>query len=546
VVENFSIASASFALATVSPGIQRLVGTLQAIQTPSTRPPFREAADLSERIETLAQEIGSVERRIGIAETRLQGLGRLEESIGQAIADLTRIRDVELAPQLRSLTTNPTAAEFDAQRNRIDGLLDDIEPIDSSRLDDRPLARAALDAARSITDGSTGTIGDAEFYNFFLDPGTDPVVNPTIAPDIIANLDATDPASVLDTDTDGLANQVSDTAPADAVANDATQNGGREPTIVTGGAFGGAVGQALQFDGANDRLDIGGDGAEFDSIATDQRTFLVAFETGADVAATQVILDQSDNGTGGGGTVGEGFTLLVEGGRLKFIAAADNDSPGGQFNIAVEASVAANTGYVALLTLDQTSGTATITGRLNGAAFDIAPTATAGAGQRLADFDIANGGSAIGGSSGGVALDGGETAANGLEFSGVFGQATVVDRVLTPGEQADSEAFLLGKFGVGTAGSAFADQARADIEAARSTLTDSIAALSAELSAVSDAVQTTRTEIETLTQSVIDQVTAASTTSDPNRSPLYALSLQLGNPQAFGLFRPGNLADRSA
>lgn len=545
-VESISNSAVSFALATSSPAIQRLVGTLQAIQTPSTRPPFKTAADLSERIETLAQEIGSVERRIGIAATRLQSLNQLESSIGQAIADLTRIRDVELAPQLRNLTTNPTAAQFDEQRNRIDGLLDDIQPVDSSRLADRPTARAALDAARGIIDGSTGTIGDAEFYNYFLDVGTDPVTNPAIAPDIIANLDATDPASVLDTDSDGLANQLSDTAPADAVDTDATQNGGREPTIVMAGAFGGAVGQALQFDGANDRLDIGGDGAEFDSIATGQRTFLVAFETGADVAATQVIFDQSDNGTGGGGTVGEGFTLLVEGGLLKFIAAADNDSPGGQFNIAAEAAVAANTAYVALLTLDQTSGTATVSGRLNGVAFDIVPTATAGAGQRLANADLGNGGSAIGGSSGGVALDGGETSANGLAFSGVFGQATVVDRLLTPAEQADSEAFLLGKFGVGSAGSAFADQARADIEAARSILSDSISFLAAELSAVSTTVQTTRTEIETLTQSVIDQVTAASTTSAANRQPLYALSLQLGNPQAFGLFRPGNLADRSA
>lgn len=172
-------ASSAFAVTARSPDISRLAGTLQQIQTPSTRPPFVTDENLTSRIETVVDAIGALERRIGGAQTRLDGLTQLQDALTQAAADLARIRDEQLSPVLAARRTNPSAADFDTQRNSIDGLLDAVTPVASELLSDPDGVQAALEQARGIINGSgggsggtpTGVIGDAEFYGFFTAAG---------------------------------------------------------------------------------------------------------------------------------------------------------------------------------------------------------------------------------------------------------------------------------------------------------------------------------------------------------------------------------------
>lgn len=498
----------------------RLYGLLFSLRATTTQLPLNSGTTTTQQLENVTEILN----RLDIISARVETLFNGQSGLRDAIADLEAIRDVQL-PALSALATNPTADAYDTLRNAIDSLLDQIEPVQTTLLSDPDAVRTALENARDIINGSEGVVGGSSFYNRFASvaaTAVDPVTNPTITNDVIANFDAT---------ATGTGSPLADSAPNDAVDNSLAAPGAAATPAVTPSGIGIAT-QGLTFDGADDVLFVAEEAGELD-LLTAQRSYLIAFKTGADVTTQQILIDQSEQSNNAGG-LGEGFTVLIEGGQLKFIASADTTSPGGTFNIAVRASIAANSTYVAELTFDQSSGTAELGGRLNGAAFDITPTATGAAGQTLNQLDFRANGTAIGGGITGFATDGGEQAGAGSNFGGVLGQVTIIDRVQTAVEQAETDAFLSAKYDVTFATEtdpALQAQAQADIQAAIDVLSDSIATLEAQLEGSNSLAEQTLTEIEELRT----LVTGSQTLVSSSRTDIFPLTMQIANPHVFGI-----------
>ena len=294
----------------------RLIGALYSLRTPSTRPPFSLGGISAQQSQNLLQ----LQERLTMLAERASALLTAQSGLSQAIVDLSNIRDIQL-PLLSTLTTFPTADAFDTARNAIDVLLDKVEPIGPTLLTNPSAVRTALEDARNIINGTRGVIGDANYYDRFTRVNG---ADPAILPNVIANFDATNAGSTPDPDVNGAADQLLD-SPFGAVANDATAPNDAAEPLITSAPFGN-VAQSLLFDGVDDILNIAGDTVELETDVTGQRTFLLAFQTGADVATPQVIYDQAADANSGG-TVGEGFTILIEGGQLKLVIAADADAP---------------------------------------------------------------------------------------------------------------------------------------------------------------------------------------------------------------------------
>jgi len=459
------------------------------------------------RLTTALTEVREIQRRIGIIQGRFAELDDVEATIRQDIDILTRVRDQQLVPTLSSLTTNPTEAQFDLRRDAIDSLLDTLIAIDSPLLRDPSGVRQALEDARGIIDGTRGTIGNSRFYNYFL-AGVDPS---TLAGRIF-DFDANEPGGVVDNEPDGRADQFVDLT---GNGNTGTANGGPEPTIVAGALNGLDV---LRFDGVDDRFDIGNDAQINTAGPYAARTFSIVLTGGPDVTTRQVVFEE------GAGT--RGINITIDGGQLYFTVYNFAEEAYGPVSISTPIAP----GQTIAAQFEFTGGVG-LTGSLQGVVNGTPIAPVGGVGLLYAHGGDVN----IGDGFDTVYFDG--TSNDGIRFAGDLAEFVAFDRVLTATEKADVDQFLRNRYGLTGGG---ASQAQLDIAAARSTLTESIATLEAELGAVADLRASSEDEIERLTRELQAALVGL---TDRRSGDIFPQTLQLANPQAFGVIDPGTLSD---
>ncbi len=234
-----------------------------------------------------------------------------------------------------------------------------------------------------------------------------------LAPDQIAGLnlwlDASDAATLIDSDGDGLVNIWTDKAGN----HDASASGDREPGTVAGG---------VAFDGVSDGLAIA-DAADLNTGALSLgKTLTLVFTSGGDIASRQVLYEQ------GGGV--RGLNLYVEDGQVHVSGWNLNEEAWGPAT--VSGDIVTDTTYVVSLHFDAAAGT--LSGNLNGTSMGSVGGVT-GLYQHTGDIGL-------GFSNAGSYFDDGPTSSSGAEFGGVLHEVAFHDRALTDSELGDLHLFL--------------------------------------------------------------------------------------------------------
>lgn len=481
----------------------RLDGAIfQLLTNPSGR-----TETIATRIATALEETREIQRRIGVIEGRLAALDDIDSTLRTDIDILTEVRDSRLS-ELIALTTNPTEAQFDLRRDATDVRLDDLISISSPLLRDPDAVRRALEDARGLIDGTRGVVGNSEFYDFFRTG-----VDPSSLAGRIFDFDANEPGGVLDTDGNGRAEILTDLS---GNGNNGTTNGAREPLIVAGALNGLDV---LRFDGG-DRFDIGNDGLINTGGPYNAKTFSLVLTAGADVTTRQVVFEE------GAGV--RGINITIDGGQLYFTVYNRAE----EFYAPVSVSTAIAPGQTLAVQFEFTGGLG-LSGSLRGTVNGTALAPVGGVGLLYAhggDINIGDGFDTI-------YFDG--TGVDGSRFLGDLAEFVGFNRVFTAAETADVDLFLRDRYGLPGPLNGQA-RALADLATARTVLTDAIATLEAELGAISDFRLSSAREIEQLTQSLTGSLSNLSIVGDRS---ILAQSIQLGNPQAYGVIDPGTLSD---
>ena len=261
-------------------------------------------------------------------------------------------------------------------------------------------------------------------------------VGNALTPDLVAGLnlwlDASDAGTVIDTGSDGDVDAWTDKS----AAGNAVDQGSaaRQPGIVAAGINGLT---SIGFDGADDYLAVADSAALNTGGPYDGKTLTFAFETGADVASRQVLYEQ--------GGSSRGLNTYVDGGQMYLGGWNRAETVWGPSF--VDATVSANTTYVASLVVDGVSGT--LEGFLNGVSMGA-----------LAGVDLLYG--HIGDIGLGAANehtyfhDGASTVAEGFFFDGEIGEVAFYDGALSAADRAGVEQYLADKWLGGSSNTALA------------------------------------------------------------------------------------------
>ncbi|MCP5372752.1 MAG: S8 family serine peptidase [Hyphomicrobiales bacterium] len=284
-------------------------------------------------------------------------------------------------------------------------------------------------------DRALGGAEQALVEGYLMDKWVGDYTPPPFAPSAISGLvqwlDAADAATLTDAGSDGDLDLWADKGGS---GNDGLGlAGGRDPMLAAA-SFNGL--DAVSFDGVDDALQVA-DTLDLNTGASyDGRTIAVAFQTGADVAARQVVYEE------GGGL--RGLNLYIDGGSLYL----------GGWNLAetvwgpsfLDAAVSADTGYVATLTFDGAAGT--LSGTLNGVSM----------GTVAADTLYIHGGDiGLGAMLDASYFHDGDASGSGFSFAGEIGELVQYDRALNGAEQGQVEGYLMDKWLPGGAPAALAE-----------------------------------------------------------------------------------------
>jgi mannose/cellobiose epimerase-like protein (N-acyl-D-glucosamine 2-epimerase family) len=289
--------------------------------------------------------------------------------------------------------------------------------------------KAARRAAGTVADRAV-TLNDGR--DSIASPTASPTVSPTVsvavlpavtglAPDKIAGLtlwlDASDAATLVDSDGDGFLNTWRDKSATGHIVRAPSTD--QQPKLADG----------VTFDGSNDVLEIA-DAADLNLAASSVgKTLTLVFSTGKDVARRQVLYEQ-------GGSQ-RGLNLYIEQSAVHL----------GGWNLAetrwgpssVSGRIAANTTYVASLTFDAVAGK--LSGRLNGASI--------GSVSGVGLLHEHSGDIGLGRMVGDSYFKDGPVRGDGLGFAGTLREVAFFGWALNSSAQTSLEAHLVNKWSAG-------------------------------------------------------------------------------------------------
>lgn len=495
------------------------VGNLYSFRTPTATAPFQDSI-LPKQLQALIDELESVIKVITSLTERRDNIRALSDSLSALTSPLSAFRNQDLTGLTRLMST-ATAPAFDIERNKLKIALGKAADIESALFLNQTNVSQSIAALNAIFDDTNPLIRTAARYHYFDGLA---VNDPLNRPDLRLRFDANDVSSV---DQVGIfARRFVDISGrgTDHTTNTAPAN--RRPEVVEN-AINGA--RALSFDGNNDRLVLP-NSPDINTRQLAGQTLVIGFQTRHDITRRQVIWEQ-------GGTV-NGLNVYIENGEL-------NVGAWRQLNLAAPpwtpdilnrgTAIRENTAYVMTVRFD----------RLN----EAGDPPTVGLTLRLDGKEIGrNTGNNVAGArplpahSGAIGL--GATAANTVfedgsvgrndPFFGLISDVVLIDDSLPNADILSMERFLMHKLGI-------QPDPHADIAEARAILSDVTDTLAVEITQLAAQSALLDQEIETL-QKFVDKARGGLLFTDGQ--PLYALSLQLGNPQVFGNFAgPGLLRD---
>jgi len=270
----------------------------------------------------------------------------------------------------------------------------------------------------TVTDGQGGTDTATVTVTVTNDFST---TAPNSVSDLVVWLDADDPTTIIDTDSD---NDVDVWTDKSGQVNDASQTQAASQPLIAPAAMNGRT--AISFDGILDRLDIADDTDINSGGPYTGKTVMMAFRTGGDVTTRQVLYEQ--------GGQNRGLNFYIDTGEI-YLGGWNlpEDTWGPSF---AKTAISTNTTYVATFVFDQVAGT--VEGFIDGNSIGSVP------GASFLNAHAQNIG--IGAVNESVRFHDdpleGTLTHSGIFFQGLFGEFVYYNRALTGGERSGVENYL--------------------------------------------------------------------------------------------------------
>jgi len=501
----------------VQPSAQ--IGNLISFRTPTATAPFQDSI-LPKQLEALLDELDSVIDVISSLSARRETIQSLSDSLSSVTSPLSSFRSVDLTG-LTTLISTATEPQFDAERVRLKIALGEAEDLASTYFLNQTNVSTAIAALNSIFDDADPLVKTAAAYDYFEGLS---VNNPLNRGDLKLRFDANDVTSL---DKVGIyARRFLDISGlgTDNSTNTAPDN--RRPQVVED-AINGAT--ALFFDGNDDRLVIP-NSADINTTQVAGQTLTIGFQTMHDITRRQVIYEQ--------GGVNNGLNIYIENGQLNVGAWRQLNLGTPPWNPDIlnrNVAIEENSTYVVTLRFDRLNEagdppTVGLTLRVNGEEIG------RNTGNNIATvrpLPAHTGAIGLGAAAGNTVYSDGSTGTND-PFFGLISDVVLIDDSLPNDDILSMERFLMHKLGI-------LPDPYADISEAQDILSDVEDVLGIEVAQLATQLAVLDSEIAKL-QDFVDTAQGGLLFTDGQ--PLYALSLQLGNPQVFGNFAgPGFLRD---